>query len=76
MPEKLRSKNDVNEDNAGGMSKEQIKEILEKDRADRVQSASNEIQGILKKYNCALDPICVLQGGRVASDVRVVALDS
>ncbi len=58
--------------------KEDLKEAVKKDRAERVEKCSAELNKamdlVLKKYNCALDVTMVLKKGSVEPLIGVMTL--
>lgn len=47
--------------------------LMKADEERRVRACTAEIQAVLAKYVCELEPVISIVGTRVASDIRVTA---
>jgi hypothetical protein len=52
---------------------DQARELLAKERQARIESCVEEIQAVLKKYGCRLEPIVTLRAKQIFSQIRIVA---
>ena len=57
------------------MTKDEALELIEKERTDRIMKVKEGLGEILRKHNCSLIPYVIIEGNRVASDIKIVAND-
>jgi len=55
--------------------KEDLKEIIAKDKEERTKKCVIEVEEVLKKYECKLEPITILKDGAVQTQINIEALD-
>jgi hypothetical protein len=51
------------------------KEALEKEGQKRAQHVMIELDKLLKENNCRLEPVVLIQGDRIASQVSIIPLE-
>lgn len=51
-----------------------LEEQMEQDRERRAVACTNEINAVLKKWNCQFSPITTIEAGGIMTQVRVVAV--
>ena len=57
------------------MTSEELQQLLEQDKANRLQSCRSEIEAVLKKYKCQLVALPQINvEGRVIAEVQVAIL--
>lgn len=51
----------------------QAQELIDKDRTERVQRCNLEIEAILKKENCHLEPVIILTSKGNVAQTKIIA---
>lgn len=57
------------------ISPEDAREAIERERQDRIQSCSAELEVVLKTHRCRLDVSVILREGQVIPAVNIIAED-
>lgn len=56
-------------------SREQIDEMIQRERSDRLAAAQAEVERICQEYNVVIVPRIVILGGQVTADVQILSRD-
>lgn len=54
---------------------EQARQLILQERANRREICMKEIDGILKKYRCRIEPVIILRNNQVIAQNDVIPLD-
>ena len=59
----------------GSITAEEAQAVLTEQRQQRVEKCRDEIQAVLEKYGCAIEPYVIIRRGAVMPQIEIVAND-
>ena len=54
------------------LTNEAIQKLFTERKQKNLQDCQNEINVVLKKYNCRMRPVTVIQDGKIATTINIV----